>query len=201
MAARKRGLSAEDVVEAAVEIADAEGLEGVTLAAVAQELGIRSPSLYAHVDGLAGLRRLLAFRAAAELGGILRRAVQGKQGAEALRALMHAYRGFARRRQGLYAAAQQAVRPGEDEELYRALAGVIEPVLQALTEAGVASEDLIHLTRALRSALHGFVELEHSSGFGMPESVDESFEKLVALLLAGVQGRTDGGRARGSEES
>lgn len=200
MTARKRGITAEDVVEAAVEIADAEGLAGVTLAAVAQRLGIRSPSLYAHVDGLAGLRRLLAFRAAEEFQGILRRAVVGREGTEALRALMHAYRGFARQRQGLYAAGQQAVRPGQDEELYRALARVIEPVLQALTETGVASEDLIHLTRALRSALHGFVELEHASGFGMPESVDESFESLVALLLAGIQGRADGG-ASGSEGS
>lgn len=189
---RKRGLTEEDVVTAAVDIADEEGPDGVTLAAVAERLGIRSPSLYAHVDGLAGLRRLLALRAAAEMGRALRRAARGRQGIEALRALLHAYRRFARRRQGLYVVAQRAVVPGEDDELYRALAAVIEPVLRALTEAGVPSGDLIHMTRSMRSALHGFVELERSSGFGMPESVDESFDRLVELLLAGVRGLAPG---------
>lgn len=47
------------------------------------------------------------------------------------------------------------------------------------------------MTRAIRSALHGFVELEGSSGFGMPESVDGSFDLLVELLLSGVRGLAD----------
>lgn len=183
--ARRRGITEEDVVAAAADIADAGGLEAVTLAAVAARLGIRSPSLYAHVDGLAGVRRLLALRAAGEMRDVLGRAARGRAGIDALRALLYAYRRFARHRPGLYAAAQQAVMPGRDDELYRALAAVIEPVLRALTEAGVASGDLIHVTRALRSALHGFVDLERRSGFGMPESVDESFDRLVDLLLSG----------------
>lgn len=182
--ARRRGITEEDVVAAAADIADAGGLKAVTLAAVAERLGIRSPSLYAHVDGLAGLRRLLALQAAVEMRDVLRRAARGREGIDALRALLHAYRRFAGHRPGLYAAAQQAVVPGRDDELYRALAAVIEPVLKALTEAGVASGDLIHVTRALRSALHGFVDLERRSGFGMPESVDESFDRLVELLLS-----------------
>jgi hypothetical protein len=35
------------------------------------------------------------------------------------------------------------------------------------------------------------VELEGSSGFGMLESVDESFDLLVELLLSGVRGLAD----------
>ena len=49
--ARKVGIRVDDVVEAAATVADAEGLEAVTLARVAAVLGVRSPSLYAHVDG------------------------------------------------------------------------------------------------------------------------------------------------------
>jgi AcrR family transcriptional regulator len=184
--ARKRGITVEDVIEAASEVADAEGLSGVTLAAVAKRVGVRSPSLYAHVDGLDDVRRLLALRAAGELEGTLRRAVRGVEGAEALRALAHAYRRFARRRPGLYAAVQRAVRPGEDDELYAALAAAVGPLIDALLEAGVSATDLIHMGRAIRSALHGFVELEQASGFGMPESVEESFGRLVELLLSGV---------------
>jgi AcrR family transcriptional regulator len=186
--ARKRGVTVEDVAAAAVAVADASGLEGLTLAAVSARVGVRSPSLYAHVDGLNGVKRLVALRAAAEMEAVLRGASRGVEGLEALRAIAHAYRRFAHDRPGLYAATQRAVRPGEDDELYAALAAVIVPVVGALRAAGVAAEDVIHMTRAIRSALHGFVELEGSSGFGMPESVDESFDLLVELLLSGVRG-------------
>jgi len=47
------------VVEEAARIADAEGLAEVTLARVAESLGVRAPSLYNHVEGLPGMLRLL----------------------------------------------------------------------------------------------------------------------------------------------
>jgi len=43
----------------------------------------------------------------------------------------------------------------------------------------------------VRCALQGFVALEAGGGFGMPESVDESFARLVAMLDAGLR-TTDG---------
>lgn len=116
-------------------------------------------------------------------------------GREALREIAYAYRRFAREHPGLYAAAQRAVKPGEDDELYRALAAAVTPVFQALAEEGVGPEERVHLTRAIRSALHGFVVLEQLGGFGMPESVEESFDRLVGLLLAGLDkaGAANGG--------
>lgn len=184
---RKIGLTQADVVEAGAQIADAEGLEAVTMASVAARLGVRSPSLYAHVAGLNGLRRLLALRAADALGGALREAAGAQRGLDALRAMAFAYRRFAGAHPGLYAAAQQAVRPGEDEALYRALARSVAPAFQALEQAGVRESDRVHLARGFRAALHGFVALERSGGFGMPESVAASFEGLVELLLSGIQ--------------
>jgi AcrR family transcriptional regulator len=183
---RKLGLTRADVVNTAVALADAEGLDAVTLASVAARLGIRSPSLYAHVDGLDGLRRLLALEAAAAFAAEIEGAVEGHEGRTALRRTMFAYRGFAQRHPGLYQAAQRAVKPGEDDELYQALAAVVLPVFRTLAEVGVGPEDQVHITRAIRSALHGFVVLEHGGGFGMPESVDESYTRLVELLISAV---------------
>jgi AcrR family transcriptional regulator len=180
-------VSRDDVIDVACSVADEEGLEAVTLAAVAARVGIRSPSLYAHVNGLDDLRRLVALRAAAALALELERAAEGRTGLAALREIALAYRRFATGHRGLYAAAQRAVRPGDDDELYNALAAAAMPAIRALAEAGVARAERVHLTRAFRSALHGFVVLEQSSGFGMPESVDESFRHLVDLLLTAVQ--------------
>lgn len=186
--ARKRGISQTDVVGAAAEIADAQGLEAVTLASVAARLGIRSPSLYAHVEGLDGLRRLLALEAAGALRSALEKSVRDRSGLAALRALAGAYRRFAKRHPGLYLAAQRAVRPGEDDELYRALASAAMPAVRALAEAGVEGPEGVHLTRAFRSAMHGFVVLEGMGGFGLPESVEESYARMVDLLVSAVRG-------------
>jgi AcrR family transcriptional regulator len=192
--ARKRGITLDDVVASATRLADAGGWEAVTLADVARDLGIRSPSLYAHVQGLGGLRRELALEGARRMEAALREAAAGRQGIEALRSLAHAYRGFAHAHPGLYAAIQRAVAPGEDDELYAALGGVVTPVVVALAEAGAGARERIHLARALRAALHGFVELETGGGFGRPESVEESFRRVVELLMAGVAaGRSPAG--------
>jgi AcrR family transcriptional regulator len=185
---RKVGLDRADVVAAAATLADAGGVESVTLTGVAGLLGIRPPSLYAHVSGLAGLRRELSLLAADRMAEALESSSTGAEGVAALRAMCVAYRSFAKEHPGLYSAAQQAVAPGEDDDLYDALARSAAPVFEALRGAGVARQRTVHLARALRSALHGFVELERTGGFGMPESVDASFRELVELLMAGVQG-------------
>lgn len=49
--ARKRGLSVGRVVEAAIALADAEGIEAVSMARVAERLGFSTMSLYRHVRG------------------------------------------------------------------------------------------------------------------------------------------------------
>ena len=55
----RRGLSRAAVVETAARLADRDGYDALTLGAVAADAGVRPPSLYNHVDGLAGLRREL----------------------------------------------------------------------------------------------------------------------------------------------
>ncbi|MGR6968353.1 TetR/AcrR family transcriptional regulator [Streptomyces cynarae] len=55
----RRGLSIDAVVEAATAIADAEGLDAVTMRRVAQELGVVPMTLYTYVPGKAELLDLM----------------------------------------------------------------------------------------------------------------------------------------------
>jgi len=91
----RAGLDTERVVDAASAIADADGLDAVTLARVAGGLGVRAPSLYNHVDGRAGLLRALALRGVRELTAALREAAIGRSGPDALAAAARAYRAYA----------------------------------------------------------------------------------------------------------
>jgi AcrR family transcriptional regulator len=53
------GLSADAIVDAAIRLADAEGLEGVSMARVAAELGFTTMSLYRYVDSKEELLQLM----------------------------------------------------------------------------------------------------------------------------------------------
>lgn len=179
------GLDTEAVVAAAAGLADAEGLEAVTLARLAGTLGVRSPSLYAHVDGLDDLRRRIAVRGAFELAAALQKAVAGRSGADALRALADAYRAYARAHPGTYGALQRAPALGDPEGAVAAT-GVVEVVLAVLRGYGLEGDDAIHAVRIVRAALHGFVTLETGGGFGLPLALDDSYARMVAVLDRGL---------------
>lgn len=184
--ARKIGLSPEIILATAADLADQDGFTGVTLAAVAASLGVRSPSLYAHYSSLGALQRALCLRAAGSMAEALRAACQGLHGAVALTGLCRAYLDYARRHPGGYGAVY-AITPEEgDTPLYLALAEVVMPVVKCLTEMGVPPGEMIHQTRVVRSALHGFACLEQGNGFGRPVDFDLSFSRLVDVLTSRV---------------
>lgn len=62
-----RPLSAESIVEAALELADAQGLQAVTMRAVGARLGAAAMSLYRHVPNKDALLELMADRVLAKL--------------------------------------------------------------------------------------------------------------------------------------
>jgi AcrR family transcriptional regulator len=173
------GLNATRVVEEAAEIADSEGLESLTMARLAAELGIRVPSLYKHINGLADLHRRLAEIAHRSMADTIRTATVGLAGVDALRACCRSYRDYAKHYPGRYAAAQRAPDPTDPE--LTALA------LSVLRSYDLTGEDSIHAARILRSAMHGFVSLEQLGGFGLPTEIEASFERLIDLLDSGLR--------------
>jgi AcrR family transcriptional regulator len=181
----RRGLDSERVVEAAARIADGDGLDAVTLARVAGELGVRAPSLYNHVEGRGGLLRALAVRGVRELTAALRDAAVGRSGTDALTATARAYRAYAHAHPGLYAATVAAPAPG-DPEHQAAARETVDVVFAVLRGWNLEGDDAVHAARAFRSAVHGFVVLEAARGFGIPVDLDDSFERLVATLAGGL---------------
>jgi AcrR family transcriptional regulator len=185
-AGSRPGLTAEHVVDAAVAIANAEGLRGLTLARMASELGVRTPSLYHHVAGLDGARRAVALRGLRDLGTALRDAAVGRSGADAFRAIADAYRAYALAHPGAYEATQRTD-IADDDELRTAVARTSDVVFAVVRSWEDDEQRLVHLVRVVRSGLHGFVVLESGNGFGLDASADESFRLLVDMLLCGLE--------------
>ncbi len=183
---RKLGLTREQVVAAAAEIADRDGLDALSLASVASRLGVRSPSLYNHVDGLAGIRRQLSIHASSLLTAELADSVEGLESTQALRAIAEQLRSFAHRHPGLYDSFLPAPSPQQDPEVAAALAQPISVVGSVLAGMGVDPASVIPLIRALRASVHGFVHLELGGGFGLPDDIDDSFAITIDLVIEAV---------------
>jgi AcrR family transcriptional regulator len=179
------GADLPTILKAAAELADARGLAEVTMASLAEKLNIRSPSLYNHVNGLGELRTRLAQFALEQLADSMERGRDGAIGREALRRIAHSYVDFARARPGLYEATLRAADPG-DSGLQEAAERVVQLVLHALGEYGLAGGPALHAVRGVRSLIHGFASLEQKGGFAMPLSLDESFELLIDAFLGGL---------------
>lgn len=177
----RAGLTETRVVEEGARIADEVGLSSLTLAAVAERLGVRQPSLYKHVAGTDGLRRSISIQAKIELAAVLRRATVGRARGDAVASMALAYRAWAKEHPGRYAAAQRApVRGDADDEV--ASAEAVQVAFDVMAGYNLRDDDAVDAIRGLRAALHGFVSLEGAGGFGLPVDIDRSFDRLVAGL-------------------
>jgi AcrR family transcriptional regulator len=187
---RPKPLDADAVVAAAARLADAEGLDALTLSRVAAELGVRPPSLYNHVDSLAGLLRGLSLAAVGELGAAITAAAVGLSREYALRSVAVAFRSYAKEHPGRYAATVRAPARG-DTEAEAAAAGAVGPMVAVIGGWGIEGEDAVHLVRVVRSALHGFVSIELGGGFGLPLDLDRSFDLLADSLVVAIESQAE----------
>ncbi|WP_435614587.1 TetR-like C-terminal domain-containing protein [Streptomyces coelicoflavus] len=190
------GLTTGRVVAAAADLADEQGLDGVTVSALARRFGVRDASLYTHVRNLQDLRVRVALLAGGELIEEIAQAVAGRAGKEALAAFAGAYRAYALRHPGRYAATQIRVDQAlvADSPALRRTAEITYGMLRAY---GLTEPDLTDAVRLLRATFHGYCALEAAGGFGAPRDVRASWDKAVDALHVALENWP---RAEGDEE-
>jgi AcrR family transcriptional regulator len=169
-------------------MADEAGIGSVSLASLAARLGVKPPALYKHVASLGDLRHRIATLAMTELGEMLRDALQGRAGSEALAALFGAMRRYVAEHPGRYSATVGAEFQGQDDPLLAASARVIGSVGAVLSGYGVAPGETDHAIRALRCVIHGFAMLRATNAFQWSNDPDESFAWMIRFADAGLRG-------------
>ncbi|MGW0818418.1 TetR-like C-terminal domain-containing protein [Streptomyces viridiviolaceus] len=182
----RAGLSADRVVAAAADLADEAGFENMTLSAVARHFGVKDASLYTHVKNLQELRTRVALLAGAEMIDEIAEAVAGRAGKDALTAFAGAYRKYALRHPGRYAATQIRIDQSfvADSPALRRTAEITYGMLRAY---GLDEPDLTDAVRLLRSTFHGYCALEATGGFGAPRDVQVSWDKAVDALHTALE--------------
>lgn len=183
----RAGLSSQDVVAAAAEVADEAGYQELSMGLVAQRLGIRTPSLYKHVDDLADLRRRVATQAMTELGEAVRDALQGRSGLDALTAMLTTIRAYVTVHPGRYAATTGQQLTGRDDPLVTATSRLLGSIAAMLRGYGIGDTEMDHAIRTLRCTIHGYATLQADDGFQWDADPDETFDWMIRFLDHGLR--------------
>ena len=188
MSPRKR-LDKPAVIQAAADLLNREGPDALTLAHLAETLGIQTPSLYNHIGGLAGLHRELNLLSVRELGERMANAALGVSGAEAVRRAAQAYRAYIKENTGVYLTGlrSSAYLSPPDPELDLAQNRTLQVALAVIASFGLPPDDALHAVRGLRALIHGFALLEVGGGFGLPIDCDESFRRLLEMYIGSLR--------------
>ncbi|MGW8742477.1 TetR/AcrR family transcriptional regulator [Streptomyces sp. NPDC055794] len=177
----RAGLTTETLFRAGAELADEIGFEHTTPTELARRFGVRTASLYSHVKNAHELKTGIALFALEELADLVSEAVAGRAGKDALTAFANAYRDYALRHPGRFAAARFRL----DPEAAAAGAGARHAQMSRAVLRGydLAEPQQTHAVRLLGSVFSGYVGLETAGGFShsAPDSQESWTEILHAL--------------------
>lgn len=204
-------LSRDVIARAGLRLLDASGIDGITMRALASELGVQAPTLYWHVKSKRDIFRAMAVAMSEDAAALTTTFDQSASWQERLRAWAHALRrSILRHRDGARVfAGTFAADP--------ATFHVTEAALQAWQDAGLPRAESAQRTVLLRHFIVGFcieeqglAELREEYGEALLHelkvaadparfpltskalpailntSADERFEVGVRLMLAGV---------------
>lgn len=183
----RSGLDPAAVTHAGAALADETGLDHLTMGLLADRLGVKTPSLYNHVNNIADLTHRIGILAMGEFADAIGDAIQGRAGSDALVCAAQAMRSFVKKHPGRYAAGNAARPTGPDDPLIPAAARVLQSLSAALQGYRLDPDQQIHALRVLRSTVHGFATLEESGGFMIDTSPDDSFTWMISLIDRGLQ--------------
>lgn len=182
----RAGVTVERLTRAAAELADEVGFDKVTVAALARRFGVKEASLYSHIRNAHDLKTRMALLALAELADEVAAAIAGRAGKDALVAFAGAYRSYAKRHPGRYAAARMEL----DLETARAsAAGRHAEMTRAILRGYELPEpDQTDAVRMLGGMFHGFVSLETAGAFQHhPRDIEASWNRTLDALDAALR--------------
>jgi AcrR family transcriptional regulator len=180
--------SSDRILAAARAILEEDGLDGVTMQAVAARVGVRAPSLYKRVADRAALIKGIADAVTEDLRRtIVPDATTETEPSDQLRAIAHRYRAFVgANRHGyglLFAPLPPEMAPDPS-----ALAAVGRPIVETMSVL-TGGSGALEAARTMVAWAHGFVAMEQAGGFRLGGDVDAAYATGIETILAGVSAR------------
>ena len=181
-----KGLNREVLIEASKELIEGNGMSAFSMRALAEKLGVKTASLYAHIKNMDALFTQVGLSALNDQKAAQLAAIQGKTGDSAVFALADSYRAFAKAHAALYQLIMQ-MPMSKGETLRTAAAMTAEPSMQVLQGYSIGEERRMHWQRVLRGVMHGFISQEASGYFShYPVDLEESYRLAIGCVIDGL---------------
>jgi len=165
-------------------LVERSGAESLSMQAVAEEVGVRAPSLYKRFSDRAELLAAVELDVLASLRRALERAAKTSKPAADLDEMGRAYRRFAKSHPRLYEMLFSRSAPrGADAD--RARAEAAKPMIDRVAQL-VGEKRALASARVVTAFVHGFVSMENAGAFRLGEGVDEAYELGLSMLLASL---------------
>lgn len=172
--AESRSPRAREIVAAARRILERDGSAGLSMRAIADEVGIRAPSLYKHFPDKEALEVAVISDGLAEIADVFERAVRETD--EPLASIAAAYRAWALRHPHLYRLMMERPLPRE-----RLTPGVEERASAVVVAAAGGDPDA---ARAVFAFAHGMVILELNDRFPTGADLDAAWRTGVDAFVS-----------------
>jgi AcrR family transcriptional regulator len=185
MPAPGRTTSAE-IVAAGRRIVASKGLEALTMQAVAEQVGVRAPSLYKRVRSRDDLVRLVLEATIVELEERLAAASKlvDSDPRAAIADLARELRAFAHGNPSGFRMIFGSVPPEARPEV-AVLARAASPLIEATTRL-VGADQALDAARTVTAWANGFLAMELAGVFQLGGDVDRAFEWGLARVIAAV---------------
>lgn len=199
------GLDRDRIISAAVHLVEEAGYERFSMHALAAALGVKTASLYNHIDGLSEVYTAIGHAAVERFRVVITEAA-GAAADHHEAADLHAATGLHDapdpRNTLLRIAMAMRAQAKQTPALYRVVMDlpmiqggelkaigldIIHPMIEVLRPLARDEQHLLHLTRAFRSMMHGFISFEASGYFVHPDAAaDESYRQMIDAFARGL---------------
>jgi AcrR family transcriptional regulator len=182
-------VSPEAIIAKARELVEQEGYDQLSLARLADALGIKSPSLYRYFNSKNMLLRAVNDATGALLITSVNQAIAAASDAPdtQIMAMARAYRAFAHANPANYALLYSALSPDAQSDPQQAEKQVL-PLQSLLAQVSGEANSLTALRGAL-ALIHGFIMLELTGNFRRGGDLDAAYEQSVRAYIIGCAGR------------
>ena len=182
----KNNISDEIIIETSAKLANEVGLDNLSLKMIAEELNIKSPSLYNHISSLDEVKQRLMVYGWRKMEEKIVDSAIGVTGYEALKNMCNAFYDYATNNKGVFTA-MLWYNKYENIEKEHATTRLFNIVFKVMRPLNITDDNINHIIRTLRSFLEGFSLLVNNNAFGNPISIKESFDLSLEIIMNGIK--------------
>ncbi|PBF72915.1 TetR/AcrR family transcriptional regulator [Clostridioides difficile] len=183
-------VSREIVIQATSDIVNKDGLNKVSLKVIAEKLGIRTPSLYNHIESLDDLLLEVAHKGMREMNSQMIKAAIGNFGDTAIKCISIAYFNFIISNPGVYETIQWATWHGNNEtlEIFDEYKSLLEKLILSCNLNTKNTGEVLNL---IMSVLHGYSTLQLGKSLLSKEEAIKGIVDSIDTVLLGIHKKYD----------